>query len=94
MCNKCEKLHQGLVKNHHQFKLDNNINEIFTGFCMKKNHLNKLEYLCKTHNQLCCTACIAKIKAKGYGQHKYCRVCFIQKVRNKKMNNLKKIWIF
>ena len=90
MCNKCEKLHQGLFKNHHQFKLDNNISEIFTGLCIKKKHLNKLEYLCKTHNQLCYAACIAKIKAKGYGQHKYCQVCFIQKAKNKKMKNLKK----
>ena len=90
MCNKCEKLHSGLFKNHHQYNINQNNNQIFTGLCMKKNHSKKLEYLCKTHNQLCCVACIAKIKARGYGQHKYCRVCFLKKAKNKKMKNLKK----
>ena len=56
----------------------------------EKNHSKKLEYLCKTHNQLCCVACIAKIKARGYGQHGYCRVCFLKKSKKKKMKNLKK----
>jgi len=90
MCNKCEKLHTGLFKTHHQYNLDKNNNQIFTGLCMRKNHSKKLEYLCKTHNQLCCVACIAKLKARGYGQHKYCRVCFLNKVKNKKKKNLKK----
>jgi len=88
MCNKCEKLHTGLFKTHHQYNLDKNNNQIFTGLCMRKNHSKKLEYLCKTHNQLCCVACIAKLKARGYGQHKYCRVCFLNKVKNKKKKNL------
>jgi len=52
MCNKCEKLHTGLFKTHHQYNLDKNNNQIFTGLCMRKNHSKKLEYFCKTHNQL------------------------------------------
>ena len=32
-CNKCEKLHSELFKNHHTFPLDKNSNELFTGFC-------------------------------------------------------------
>ena len=88
MCNKCEKLHLGLFKNHHQYTLDENNNEIFTGLCMKKNHSNKLEYFCKTHNQLCCAACIAKIRGKGYGSHKNCKVCFTKKIKNKKIEIL------
>ena len=33
ICNKCEKIHSGLLKNHHFYKIDTNINEIFTGLC-------------------------------------------------------------
>ena len=89
MCNKCEKTHLGLCKQHHIYKLDNNFNNIFTGFCREKNHYKyEYEYFCKNHNQLCCVACIAKIKGKGKGNHKDCDVCFIKKIRNKKKSKL------
>ena len=52
MCNKCEKTHLEICKHHHIFKLDKNINEIFTGFCKEKNH--------KT--ELCCTEMYNKNK--------------------------------
>ena len=52
MCNKCESHHLELFDNHHQYKLDKNINEIFTGFCKEKNH--------KT--ELCCTEMYNKNK--------------------------------
>ena len=65
MCNKCEKMHSGFLKFHHIYSLDKNINEIFTGLCLYPNHSIILEYYCKTHNQLCCAACLAKIKKKG-----------------------------
>ena len=44
MCNKCEKYHLELFKNHSPLKLDNNkdINNIFTGLCDEKNHLYNL----------------------------------------------------
>ena len=90
MCKKCEKDHTRLLKNHHIISLDKDINEIFTGLCTKPNHALKLEYFCKTHNQLCCAACIAKVKNKWNGQHKNCDIYFIVKIKNSvkdKMNN-------
>ena len=82
MCKKCEKDHSRLLKNHHVISLDKDINEIFTGLCTKPNHTLKLEYYCKTHNQLCCAACIAKIKNKWNGQHKDCEIYYIVKIKN------------
>ncbi len=38
MCNKCLILHSDEFKNHHIINSENNINEIFTGFCKIKNH--------------------------------------------------------
>ena len=68
MCNKCENTHSKLFKNyHHCFKLDKEINDLFTGFCQEKQHNEKLEYFCKEHNVLCCVSCICKIKGKGKG---------------------------
>ena len=90
MCYKCEVFHSKLLQNHNSFKLDNNINEIFTGYCTEAKHKNELEFFCKNHNQLCCAECITKIKGKGKGQHKDCDVCFIEEVKNIKMNSLKK----
>ena len=53
LCNKCEKLHLGFFKNHHNFPLDKDINELFNGYCKEKNHPNELYYFCKDHNDLC-----------------------------------------
>ena len=90
MCNKCEIHHTELFENsHHQYKLDKNINEIFTGLCKEKGHLNKLEYFCKTHNQLCCAECVVRIKYKGNGQHKDCNICTIEDIKEEKKNKLK-----
>ena len=41
MCNKCEKSHSDIFKNLHQYKLDKDINDIFTGFCKEKEHIDK-----------------------------------------------------
>ena len=72
----------------YRYKVKYNLeSEIFTGMCTEKNHSNKLEYYCKNHNQLCCVACIAKIKGKGNGEHKDCDVCFIKKIKNTKKIN-------
>ena len=88
MCNKCESYHSKLFKNHHIYNLDKNIDDIFTGFCKEKNHLETLEYFCRTHNILCCGLCITKIKGKGKGEHKDCDVCFIEDIFNEKKNKL------
>ena len=91
ICKKCETIHSKLCKNHHVFILEkyNNNEEIFTGFCNKENHNDKLIFFCKNHNQLCCPACICKIKIEGFGFHKDCDVCLIKDIKDEKMNKLK-----
>ena len=88
MCNKCENLHSPLFKKHNPNKL-NKDEEIFTGFCKEKNHPMKLEFYCKSHNQLCCGLCLCKINEKGYGGHKDCEVCILEKIKEEKKNKLK-----
>ena len=83
MCNQCYKIHQEICRNHHQYKLDNNIKDIFTGFCLEKNH-TELKYYCKTHNKLCCAECITKIKDEENGQHSDCDICIIKEIENEK----------
>ena len=89
MCNKCEKLHSTLCVNHHQYSLDKNLNEIFTGFCVKNKHYNEFNYFCKSHNELVCPACITKIKGDGFGQHTDCDVFLIKDIKDEKRNKLK-----
>ena len=88
MCNKCENIHSSFFKNHSPFKL-NKKDEIFTGYCKEKNHPNKLDYYCKSHNKLCCGLCIAKLNGKGEGQHKDCDVCYVENIKEEKKNKLK-----
>ena len=88
MCNKCQNLHSELFQNHHQTKIDKNIQDTFTGFCKVENHRSKLEYFCKDHCELCCGLCISKIKGKGNGQHIDCDVCFIEDIKDEKKNKL------
>ena len=88
MCNKCEALHSKLFPNHKIFNSDNNINEIFTGLCKEKDHMNKLQFFCKTHNQLCCVACIAKIQEDNIGLHKDCKICTLKEIKDEKKKNI------
>ena len=90
MCNKCENLHSGLFINHHVYNLEHNINNIFSGFCKQENHFDKLDYFCKTHNTLCCSACIVKVKKKGRCQHSECDLCIIEDIKNEKKEILQK----
>ena len=89
MCNKCESYHSELFQEHHQIKIDKDINLIFTGFCKEKNHLEKIEFFCKTHNKLCCASCISKIKVNGKGEHNNCDICIIKDIKEEKKNELK-----
>ena len=89
MCNKCITHHSELFENHHKYNLDKNIQEIFTGICKESNHRKELDFFCKTHNQLCCAACLSKIKEKGNGQHTDCNVCLIEEIKDEKINKLK-----
>jgi len=92
MCNKCKNFHSKLCKNHFTYDLNKNTNEIFTGFCKEENHYDKLEFYCKTHNKLCCSGCIIKIKRKGKGQHTDCEICNIEDIKDKTIQNLKNIF--
>ena len=82
MCNKCETFHAKLFPNHQIFNSENDINDMFTGFCQEKDHFNKLDFFCKTHNQLCCGLCIAKI----IGKHHDCNICKIEEIKDEKIN--------
>ena len=86
MWNKCEKHHQELFINHHKYNLEKDI----TGLCNEQNHLDELIFFCKTHNKLCCSKCITKIKTKDKGQHTDCNVCLIEDIEKDKKNELKK----
>ena len=61
---------------------------MFTGYCNQKDHKLKLLYYCKTHNELCCVACLCKIKGHGNGQHKDCSVVYIDEIKNEKKDKL------
>ena len=90
MCNKCINSHSNLFNNHDLYKLEKKIDDIFNDFCKEENHNNNiLEYYCKTHNQLCCAACITKIKGHGKGEHNDCDICFIEDIKDEKKNKLK-----
>ena len=90
LCNKCDKFHSGLCVNHHTYALDKDTKEIFTGLCKTENHSLALEFFCKTHNELCCSHCITKIKRKGKGQHTDCTICNVEDIVEEKEKNLDK----
>ena len=84
LCNKCEIHHSGLFKNHRILPLDKDSDELLTGYCNEKSHLNALNYFCKDHNILCCSSCIAKIKTRENGKHHDCDVCDINDICDEK----------
>jgi len=89
MCNKCENHHSLLFKRHHLYNLDKDLKEFFIGFCKEEKHYyNELKYFCRTHNQLCCVACISKIRDNENGQHKDCQVCSIDDIKEEKKTKL------
>ena len=89
LCNKCTNYHLEYWDTHHNYNLDKNNQNIFTGFCQEINHKNELKYYCKNHNTLCCAACLCKIKDNTNGQHFNCDVCLIEKIKEEKKNKLK-----
>ena len=88
MCNKCEIVHSKLCKKHKICNINRNDKDEFTGICSEKNHSYKLEFFCKSHNQLCCALCITKIKNKEYGKHNECEICAIEDIKENKKNEL------
>jgi len=88
MCNKCLNHHKELFKNHQQYSIDKNNNDIFIDICKQNGHEKKLEFYCKTHNKLCCPLHIVKLNENGYDQHKDCDVCSIKNIKEEKKNKL------
>ncbi len=88
MCNKCENFHSNLCLEHQTIKSNQDFSELFTGYCKENNHQIKLNYFCKSHNTLCCAACLCQIKNNSDGKHKDCDVCLIQDIKEEKINKL------
>ena len=88
LCEKCLQIHQELY-NHNQLNINENQSEIFTGICKEKGHINTLDFFCKTHNKLCCLACISNINKNEYGQHKDCDICIIEEIKEEKRAKFK-----
>ena len=89
ICNKCQNLHSELFEDHNIYKIDKENPEISFIYCRENGHLDKLRYYCKTHNKLCCSACICKIKDDINGQHSNCEVCIIKEIKDEKKLKLK-----
>ena len=90
MCKKCEVFHSKLLENHQIINIEKIEEEIFSGCCQEKNHNNNtLEFFCKDHSQLCCVACICKIKKGDLGKHKDCIVYNIEEIKDEKIKSLK-----
>ena len=89
LCNKCTNYHIEYLENHHNYNLDKDNQDIFTGICKEVNHKINLRYYCKNHNTLCCAACLCKIKDNINGQHFNCDVCLIEEIKEEKKNKLK-----
>ena len=90
LCNKCQIFHSDLFENHISSNVDKEDNDIFENICKEENHNIKLEFFCKTHNILCCSSCICKIKNEIYGKHTDCDVCLIKEIQEEKKNQLNK----
>ena len=89
LCNKCTNYHSELLDFHHLYNIDISKEDIFTGKCKEFNHTDELEFFCRTHNELCCAACLSKIKGKSSGQHFDCNVCLLEEIKEEKKKNLK-----
>ena len=84
LCNKCLNYHSELLENHQVYNISKKIQDIFTGICTESNHKSPLEFFCKTHNKLCCSSCLSKLKGKESGQHFNCEVCLIEEIKEDK----------
>ena len=90
LCETCSTTHCDKNPRHYLFSLEKDLNFNFTGICTEKNHKNDLDYFCLTHNNLCCAACLCKIKDQGDGQHYECKACHINEIKNEKKIKLEK----
>ena len=83
LCDKCQNFHSKIFVDHQVHNLTKENKNFLSNICKEKNHSNKLKYFCKTHNKLCCAACITKIKDEENGQHKDCEICLLIDLRPK-----------
>ena len=90
VCEKCKDYHNDLINRNHNQIFNKENNEI----CLEKNHQEKLEYFCRTHNKLCCRACVTKIKGLGNGQHSECDICFVKDITDERKNLLEQNIIY
>ena len=90
VCEKCKDYHNNLINRNHNQIFNKENNEI----CLEKNHQEKLEYFCRTHNKLCCRACVTKIKGLGNGQHSECDICFVKDITDERNNLLEQNIIY
>ena len=91
MCNQCLVFHSDLFDNHIKYDLKGkDLHNFSPCFCQEQNHKMELVYFCKDHNQLCCAACITKLKGIGNGQHTDCNICFTTEIKDEKKSKLKK----
>ena len=88
LCSKCQNFHSELFEDHTIYKLDKDLKEMFINICKENNHHIKLDFFCKTHNILCCSSCICKIKNDTYGKHRDCNVCLLKDILDEKKNSL------
>ena len=85
LCNKCQNFHEEIHENHNLIDLKKDMNDIFIDICKQNNHTHyKLEFFCETHNDLCCVACLSKIKNDCYGQHSNCKVFQLKDINDEK----------
>ena len=87
MCNNCTEYHKGLFEGHNLIN-NNEKKEIVDEYCQHENHFQKLGYFCRNHNELCCAACIAKIKNNGDGEHSDCDICILKEIKTEKKSIL------
>ena len=88
MCNKCSNFHSRLCQKHHTKDIVKENAEVFTRLCEEKNHSNELKFYCIDHNKLCCAACLSKVEDEDYGQHKNCKFCPFERIKEEKENKL------
>ena len=88
-CELCASSHVKCERKHELFTIESDTNQSFVNECKESNHKNNLNYFCKTHNNLCCAACLCKINDKGDGQHTKCNACHISEIKEEKKIKLK-----
>ena len=90
ICDKCEAGHSKSFENHEIIILNEANENSSNEYCKEeKHHCFQLNYFCKTHNQLCCAACIAKIKGEEKGQHVNCLIWGVNAIKEEKKSKIR-----